>query len=185
MGRRTATRSVRLATLALSLGLLPPAMEAQDAPVGTASRDTLLAAAREIMTAARYCALITVGEDGRLQTRTIDAFLPDEAWIVRIGTNRLTRKVREIAGHPDVTLYYFDRASLSYVTLQGRARVVTDPAETRRYWKPEWAAFYPDRDADYLLIAVDPVRLEVVSEVRGITGDARTWRPPTVEFVER
>jgi general stress protein 26 len=102
--------------------------------------------------------------------------------VVRIGTNRHTRKVAEIARDPRVTLYYFDAPSASYVTLQGYARVVTDRAETERFWKPEWEAFYPNREADYLLIAVTPERIEVVSESRGITGDPVTWRPPAVEF---
>jgi len=102
--------------------------------------------------------------------------------VVRIGTNRRTRKVAEIEQDPRVTLYYFHAPSASYVTVQGRARVVTDTAETRRFWKPEWEAFYPDRAADYVLIAVTPERIEVVSESRGIVGDPRTWRPPAVEF---
>jgi len=162
----------------------PGHVAAQGGAAVRSSRDTLLAVARDVVAAARFCALITTGEDGRLQARTVDAFPPDDRWVIRIGTNRRTRKVGESADHPDVTLYYFDRASLAYVTLQGRARLVTDTAEVRRYWKSEWEAFYPDREADYVLIAVTPVRIEVVSEARGISGDARTWRPPAVEFPE-
>jgi general stress protein 26 len=182
MMRKRITGSGTLAVLVVLSFLLPRQAAAQGL-VGM-PRDTLLAAAREIMAAARFCAFVTTGDDGRLQARTVDAFAPDDQWVVRIGTNRRTRKVGEIADRPDVTLYYFDRASLAYVTLQGRARVVMDTAETRRYWKPEWEAFYPDRAADYVLIAVIPVRLEVVSETRGIAGDVRTWRPPAVAFPE-
>jgi general stress protein 26 len=159
-----------------------PGVYAQERPDRPVPRDSLLAAAREIVTAARYCALVTVAEDGRLQARAIDAFLPDEHWVIRIGTSRHTRKVDEVARDPRVTLYYFDRGSMSYVTIQGMARLETDPAERERYWKPEWEAFYPDRETDYVLLTVTPERLEVVSEVRGITGDARTWRPPAVEL---
>lgn len=181
--RTRLTRSgTRVVLVLLSVLLLPGRTTAQGD--GVTPRDTLLAVAREVMAAARFCALITTGADGRLQARAVDAFSPDSQWVVRIGTNRRTRKVGEIADRPDVTLYYFDRASLAYVTLQGRARVVTDSVERRRYWKPEWEAFYPDRDADYVLIAVTSLRLEVVSETRGIAGDARTWRPPVVAFPE-
>jgi len=52
--------------------------------------------------------------------------------VVRIGTNRRTRKVTEIARDPRVTLYYFDAPSASYVALQGYAQLVTSPVETRR-----------------------------------------------------
>jgi general stress protein 26 len=162
-------------------GAVQGTLAAQDAPPAP-TRDDLLQAAREIIGAARFCALVTLDSAGRLQARAIDAFAPDSDLVVRIGTNRRTRKVAEIARDPRVTLYYFHAPSASYVTLQGRARVVTDTADTRRYWKPEWEAFYPDREADYVLIAVTPERLEVVSEARGIGGDSRTWRPPAVEF---
>jgi CubicO group peptidase (beta-lactamase class C family) len=162
-------------------GPTSPAPPATDAAAGL-RRDSLLRAAREIMETARYCALITVDSGGRLQARAIDAFPPDSGMVVRIGTNRRTRKVAEIARAPKVTLYYFDAPSASYVTLQGYAQVVTDPAETRRFWKPEWESFYPDRESDYVLIAVRPQRIELVSESRGIGGDPVTWRPPVVEF---
>jgi general stress protein 26 len=157
----------------------PPPAAAQEAP--GFSRDTLLAAAREIMAAARYLALITLDSAGHPQARAIDPFAPDGDFVVRIGTNRRTRKVAEIARDPRVTLYYFDELSAAYVTIRGTARVVTDSAETARHWKPEWAAFYPDR-AEYVLIAVTPARLEVVSEGRGIVGDPMTWAPPAVVF---
>ena len=93
------------------------------------SRDALVAEAREIMTATRYCALITMDKSGRAQARTMDAFAPDEKMIVWFGTNPLSRKVADIRRHPRVTLYYFDRENQAYVTIHGTARVVNDPQE--------------------------------------------------------
>src|SRR6185312_15174563 len=46
------------------------------------SRDELIAAARETMSAARYCALITQDSSGRPQARTLDPFPPDENMVV-------------------------------------------------------------------------------------------------------
>lgn len=170
----------------LTLSLVPVltfglagSIAAQGAPV---SRDSLLHVARDIMAAARYAALITVEAGGAPQARTVDAFAPDSAMVVRIGTNRHTRKVDEIRGNPQVALYYYDAATMGYVTLRGRARLVNDSTQKARYWKPEWEAFYPDRARDYLLIAVIPERLEIVSARHGITGDPVTWRPPTVNL---
>lgn len=134
------------------------------------------------MVAARYCALITVDSTGRPRARATDAFPPDDSMVVWIGTNPRTRKVREIERDPRVTLYYFDPASMGYVTLIGRARLVSDPAEKAKRWKAGWEAFYPDRARDYLLIAVTPERLEVVSEALGIAGDSLTWKPPAIEW---
>ena len=146
------------------------------------SKDQLIAEAREIMTTTRYCALITIDRSGRAQARTMDAFAPDEKMIVWFGTNPLSRKVAEIRRHPRVTLYYFDRENQAYVTIHGTARLVNDANEKARHFKDDWKAFYPDRDKNYLLIEVRPVSLEVVHTKKGLVGDSRTWRPPTVVF---
>ena len=154
----------------------------QEKEAKTTDRDKLVAAAREIMAAARYCALITMDAKGRPQARTMDPFPPADDLIIWLGTNPKSRKVAEIRNNPRVALYYFDSASQGYVTISGTARIVSDPKEKARHWKEEWKAFYPDRDQSYLLIAVTPEKLEVVSEKKGITGDANSWAPPTVRF---
>ena len=146
------------------------------------SKDELIAAAREIMTTTRYCALITTDRSGRANARTMDAFSPDENMIVWFGTNPLSRKVSEIRRNPHVTLYYFDRENQAYVSIQGIARLVNDPKEKARHWKDDWKAFYPDRDKSYLLIEVRPVRLEVVNTKTGIVGTSHDWQPPSVDF---
>lgn len=146
------------------------------------SRDQIIAAAREIMTTTRYCALITADGLGRTNARTMDPFAPDENMFVWFGTNPLSRKVTEIRRHPRVTLYYFDRESLAYVTLHGIARLVNDPQEKLRHWKDDWKDFYPDRNKDYLLIKVRPLRLEVVNTKTGIVGKSRAWDPPSITF---
>lgn len=146
------------------------------------SQSELIAAAQEIMTAARYCALITVDSSGRLRARAMDPFAPDENMMVWLGTNSRSRKVAEIRRNAHVTLYYFDREGQAYVTISGIARLVNDPGEKAKRWKDEWKAFYPDRAKDYLQIEVTPERLEVISEKRGILGDSNTWKPPSVIF---
>lgn len=169
----------------LGVMLIAVSAAAQEPPSPTHSREALLAAARDVIAAARYATLITLDAAGHPQARAIDPFTPDDDFVVWIGTNRRTRKVGEILRDPRVTLYYFDELSAAYVTIRGTARVVTDPEDTARRWKPEWEAYYPDRAADYVLIAVTPRRLEIVSEQLGIVGDPLTWAPPAVEFPER
>jgi len=146
------------------------------------SRDQLVSAAREIMNTARYCALITSNTTGGVNARAMDAFAPDEKMIVWLATNPRSRKVSEIRRNPRVTLYYFDRENQAYVTIHGTARLVNDADEKARHWKEEWSAFYPNRNKDFLLIKVVPTRLEVVDTKKGIVGDAKSWRPPTVWF---
>ena len=149
------------------------------------SRDELIANAREIMSAARYCALITLDSSSRPQARTVDPFTPDEDMKIWIGTNPRSRKVAEIRRNRRVTLYYFDRDAQAYVSISGTARLVNDPKEKAKRWKDEWKDFYPDRVRDYLLIVVTPEKLELVNVKKGIVGDPQTWKPPSVTFGKR
>lgn len=148
----------------------------------TFSRDALISAAREIMNTTRYCALITIGRNGRSHARTMDAFAPETDMTVWLATNPRSRKVTEIRRNPKVTLYYFDKESAAYVTIYGTARLVNEKAEKARRWKDDWKAFYPDRDKSYLLIKVTPERLEVVNINKGVVGTSPTWQPLSVRF---
>jgi general stress protein 26 len=166
--------------LFLIIALTTPAQSSQQpAPL---SKAKLLEAALEIIERSRYCALVTNDSRGRPQVRAMDPFPPEENMTVWFGTNSHSRKVAEIRRNPRVTLYYFDREGQGYVTIYGVARLVNDPKAKVKWWKDEWKSFYPDRAKDYLLIAVTPVRLEVVSEKRGILGDPKTWTPPSINL---
>ena len=149
------------------------------------TREQLVAAAREVMISARYCALITLDSSRHPQARTLDPFPPGEDLVVWLGTNPRSRKVAAIRRNPHVTLYYFDREAQAYVTISGFARLVNDPKLKMKWWKDEWLAFYHDRAKDYLLIRVTPEKLEVVNVKKGIIGDSRTWKPPSVSFSRR
>ena len=147
-------------------------------------RDAVIKVAAGIMQRARFCALVTVGADGHPQSRIVDAFEPGPDLVVWIATKPVTRKVAEIRKDPRVTLSYFDPNSMGYVTILGRAALVTDPAEKARRWKEDWARLYTDsnRGDDYLLIKVTPIRLEVSAEGEGVKNDPKTWRPVVIDF---
>lgn len=136
--------------------------------------------ARRIIAAVPYPALVTIGPDGAPQARPVQPRLPDSSWTVWVATNPRTRKVAEIARQPRVVLHYFDPATLGYVTLHARARVVRDSATKAAHWDPAWDAFYPQRDRGAVLLAIQGERLEIVSAQGGVEGDPTTWRPPTV-----
>jgi general stress protein 26 len=137
----------------------------------------IIVVAREIMDAAHFAALISLDESGQPRARTMDPFPPEADMTVWMATNAASRKVEQIRRDPRVTVYYFDSAGLGYVSLMGEARIVDDPEEKERRWKPEWEDFYPDRESSYILIEVSPNRLEVVSEKHGLSGDPVTWTP--------
>jgi len=134
------------------------------------------------MEGARYCGLVTFDESGNASVRTMDPFPPDEDWSIWMGTNRESRKVREIETDPRVALYYHSSDQVGYVAIYGTAHFVDDPGEKASRWKTEWEGLYPDREAQYLLIQVIPDRLEVINYGRAIQGDSETWEAPSVEF---
>jgi PPOX class probable F420-dependent enzyme len=150
----------------------------------TPARERVLAAAAELMRAARLCALVTLDAHGAPQARAMDPFPPEPDLSVWLATNPKTRKLGEIRRDPRVVLFYLDPDGQGYVTLHGTARVVDDAAEKARRFKPEWKAFYSDenRGADYLLIEVHPTRVEVVSARHGIAAEPQAWAPAVVTF---
>ena len=141
-----------------------------------------LAAARQLMARARYCALITNGEDGQPQARTIDPSSPDARMVVLFVTNPATRKVKQIERDPRVTLYYFDEKAPGYVTLIGTARAIDDPSAKQQRWLQKWTPFYPGGANGAALFEVTPRRIEVVDVKRGVVGDPQTWAPPSVDI---
>lgn len=149
---------------------------------GPYSPDKLISAARELMLAARFCALITLDKWGRPQVRTMDPFVPDDDFNVWFGTNRKSRKVEQIRHDPRVALYYLAPEGTGYVAVKGMALLVDDPSEKAHRWKEEWKDFYTDRQADYLLIKVVPEKLEVVDYNNGIVGDPETWKVPSLRL---
>lgn len=169
--------------LLLCVGVSAP-LAAQMKSVEPPSRDKMLSAAREIMTTARYCTFITIGTDGQPQARVVDAVAPDSGFLVWIGTNGVTRKVADVRKDPRVTLMYFNEPNQEYVALMGRAAIDDDPAHRAAHWKPSWGMMVKDghRGSDFVLIRVQPSRLEISSVRRGIFNDPGTWRPAIVEF---
>ncbi len=142
----------------------------------------LINAAREIMTAAGTCALITLDSEGIPRVRVMSPFIPENDLTVWFGTNPKSRKVKQIKNDPRVTLYYLDSDASGYVMIHGIAQIVDDQTENGKRWKDEWEAFYPNRPEGYLLIKVSPIGMEIISYTRGIVGDPITWQPPKVLF---
>jgi general stress protein 26 len=155
---------------------------AQENKVPNYDRDTLITAAKEIIAATRYCALITLDKSGDPQVRTMDPFSPEEDMVVWMGTNSKTRKVKEISADSRVALYYEGLNGAGYVVVRGHAYLVDDPEKKLKYWKKEWDRFYSDQKAEYILIKVIPDKLEILDYKHDIIGDSKTWEVPYLEF---
>jgi general stress protein 26 len=138
--------------------------------------------AKEIMSDAKNCALITIDTAGIAHARAMDPFLPEVDFTVWMGTNSRSLKVRQIEKNKKVTLYYFDSEGVSYVTLQGVAEIVNTKVEKEKFWKKKWENFYPNRTTDYRLIKFTPNKANIISEKYQILGDSISWETPIIKF---
>jgi general stress protein 26 len=137
------------------------------------SVDSLLKVARIIVESATCKALITVDEAGKPHAREMAPFAPEEDWVIWMGTTRDSRKTKQIMGNPNVVVFYYDTAGRSYVSVSGKARLVSDPDKKSKYWVDAWTAFYKDVDKDYILIEVTPENLEICSFEYNILWDSK------------
>ena len=167
----------------LTVAALSPALaQEKEKPAPVLDRAALVAAAREIMTAQTYCALITIDETGRPQVRTMNPFPPDEHMVVWFATNTRSLKVQQIRKDPRVTLYYADHLKATgYVALSGRAELTEDMGEILKRKRAYWDQAFPGLK-NLVLIKVVPERVEVLNYKAGTQVNPDTWRPPSVDF---
>ncbi|MEW6751427.1 MAG: pyridoxamine 5'-phosphate oxidase family protein [Candidatus Latescibacterota bacterium] len=168
--------------LLVALGVAAPlATGAQEAATAV-SRDTLLAAAHELMAASTYCALITLDSLGGPVVRTMTPYPPDETMVVRFGSNRASRKAEQIRRNPRVCVYYANHTQAEgYVSIRGTARVVDDRDELMRRKREYWEGI-PNWQEVMVLIEVQPEWIEVVNYKHGLTNDPVTWKAPAIRF---
>jgi general stress protein 26 len=168
--------------IAMLMFLFSMSILAQEVQSSQYNRDTLITAAKEIMKAKRYCALITLDESGQPQVRTMDPFPPEDDLVVWLGTNSKSRKVKEIQKDSRATLYYEALNGVGYVVIKGHAYLIDEKGKKTQYWKEEWDAYYANQKSNYILIKVIPDELKILDNKHGITGDSLTWAVPTVKF---
>jgi general stress protein 26 len=147
-----------------------------------AQRDELIAAALEIMSLQKYCALITADSSGQPHVRTMNPFPPEADLTVWLATNSRCRKVQEIQHHSQVSLYYADHKEASgYVVLTGKAVLVDEMSEKLKRKRDYWEQAFPDWTY-LMLIEIIPGKLEVLNYKRGFLNDTVTWQIPAIEL---
>jgi general stress protein 26 len=173
----------KLAPLAFApLAFLASSGPAGDPPKQALDRAAMIAAAREIIAAQTYCALVTIDETGRPSIRTMNPFPPEEDMSVWMATSTRSRKVQHIQRDPRVALYYADHThAIGEVVLIGRAELTEDRAEILKRKRAYWDQAFPGLE-NLTLIRVVPERLEVVNYKAGLNNDSVTFRAPSVEL---
>ncbi|HEX2968520.1 MAG TPA: pyridoxamine 5'-phosphate oxidase family protein [Bacteroidales bacterium] len=144
------------------------------------NKDTLMIAAREIMTQTTYCGLVTVDKSGQPQVRTMNPFPLKDEFVVWFATSRSSRKVKEINENPRVCVYYADHvAAKGYVNITGNAQVIDDKELLLKMKRDYWEGI-PNWQNNFVLIKIIPATLEVINYKHNLNNDPVTFRAPSV-----
>jgi general stress protein 26 len=155
---------------------------AQDSNSGN-NRDTIIAAAREIINKQQYCALITIDSSGLPNVRTMNPYPQEGDMIVWFATKRESRKALEIMKNPNVCVYFADHKNpTGYVAINGKAEVIDDKDLLVKKKREYWLQSVPDWKEVLVLIKIVPEKLEIVNYKYKLYGDPVTWKSPTVDF---
>ena len=173
---------MKLSLLLLSLCAACAQASTEDLNIA-ADRNAAIAAARAIISQDPFVNLVTVDRNGQPRVRTMEHSGADDNMVIYLATIPTTRKLNQIKANPQVTLLFDNPGETAFVTLMGTATVHTDPHTVRQHaWQSDasLAQFYPNFPQDYVLIAVKPRWLEVLSPT--IQARDADWRPQAVVF---
>jgi general stress protein 26 len=146
------------------------------------SRDTIIAAARDIINATHYCALATLDETGQPQVRAMNPFPLGDKIEIWFATNRKSRKVAEIKKDPRVNVYYADHNNASgYVSIIGKATVIDDKELLKKMKRDYWESIANWKN-NFVLIKISPVAMDVTNYAKGVYGKSGDNRSPYITF---
>lgn len=133
--------------------------------------ENLLDVCRTTMQTAKFCAVITNGQN-RLNARILQPFDPEMDWTIWFGTHPDSRKIADIRRNPALTAIYYDQNDFGYVTLMGTAEVVEDADLRQKYWNPNWRSYFPKGpEEEYILIKFIPDQIELLSFGHKVTPE--------------
>jgi len=146
------------------------------------NRDTMLVAARDIISQTTYCGLVTIDSNGQPQVRTMNPFPVKEDLVIWFATSRDSRKVGELRNNPKVAVYFADHITAKgYVNISGKAEIIDDKELLQKMKREYWEGI-PNWQDIFVLIKIVPERLEVINYKHGLNNDPKTFNAPTVEF---
>jgi len=140
----------------------------------------ILDTSRKIIEDCYFGTLITIDQKGQPRARVMEPFAPENDFTIWLATNPKSRKVNQIANNSNVTMHYFDKNNMGYVSLMGKAKLVNDSKTKSERWKEGWDKFYKNQEEAYLLIQFTPETIELISFPNEFNGDANTWQPHKV-----
>lgn len=146
------------------------------------NRDSILLAAREIISETTYCGLVTIDSSGQPQIRTMNPFPVKDDFIIWFATARGSRKASEIMANPKVCIYFANHlAARGYVNINGLATVIDDRELLARMKRDYWNGIQGWQER-FVLIKVLPVSVEVINYKHGLNNDPNTLKAPVILF---
>jgi general stress protein 26 len=120
---------------------------------------------RELMQRNRYSKLITSAVDGTPHGRMMTHLPPGADMVIWYATGLSTTKAKEIKKNPIVSVFVDDPADQAYVSIIGKAEIVTDSMLKRKLWQDAWSFFWPGgpSDPDYCLLKITPKKIEYLN----------------------
>ncbi len=146
------------------------------------NRDTVLVAAREIISQTTYCGLVTVDSNGQPQVRTMNPFPVKDDFVIWFATSRSSRKAGELKANPKVAVYFADHnTAKGYVNISGKAEVIDDKELLQKMKREYWEGI-PNWQDIFVLIKIVPEKLEVINYKHGLNNDPQTFKAPFINF---
>ncbi len=138
--------------------------------------------ALEIINQSAFCSLTTLDEEGIPESRMMQTLPVGEDFVIWLGTKSNSQKVTQINNNPKVSVYYTEAHSTGYVNVQGEAEIINDEVSKSKHYKEGWDAYYPNKDEDFILIKITPIKLQIVSYAQGIVSTKEDWRAEEIIF---
>jgi general stress protein 26 len=112
---------------------------------------------RDLIKGAHSALLVTVGEDGRLDSRPMGCLqkaFHDTLWFL---TFRHSVKLAQLAANNRVLVSYANPSKYEYVSISGRGRFLDDRAIVKKLWNEGLRVWFPNGpdDPELALLAVD------------------------------
>lgn len=102
----------------------------------------------ELIWRIRVALLTTIDLNGRLHARPVETLQIESNAILWFFTDWSSPKVDELQHDFQVSLGYSDPSAHSYVTVNGKARLVRDRAKAKEIWTIDQRAYYPKGPED-------------------------------------
>ena len=140
-----------------------------------------------ILSRARYAFVITNTDSTQCcNARYVQPIIEwhGKTFRVWIGTLATSRKVAEISTNSNVTIAIGNDSAGANLIIQGKATLHTDEQLRCKYWNSVWRAFFPNgpRDPDYIVICVEPTKLELMSLRGNVAPEPFGLRPLMLEL---